>query len=426
MSTKGTTSSISYLNSERWRSWNKDGVLLSDQTVANWLTRSLARTRTGVPNPSWRQQIARGANASTDFTASEETAEVNGMSFDITYTNPSTKVKARGVGQVAPNPWGSPPSMPAYVNADNEARQEFFKHARQAQRIMQSGVFIGELKQTLSMIKNPIRSARNLIDELAAAIRLNARRALRGAGRLTAAQRARIISRAIGDAWLSFSFGWSPLASDVMDGAEALSRFIARAEHEFKAVYGQGSETIVSHSGQNLNQTTGRPFAVREQVLTKTTAMVKYYGRVRVALHNSSDLRPMAALGLTVSDIVPTAWELVPWSFFVDYFSNVGDVIDACTFPTADIAWVSKVVRGRAESTKLWSFDAARTAPFYQGTSPSISVSSQGQSTFSSKNVQRFALVPILPPSLRLEIPDSIRKYLNIAALVATGKTGLR
>jgi hypothetical protein len=352
------------------------------------------------------------------------------MTFDIKYSNPLPSLARLEVnGEVCPTLVSVTPSLPSHVKANNRASSSFYQNARKAQRLLQSGVLIGELRQTLSMIRNPAASARKLIDALNLAIRKRARTALRGKGSLSAKERAKFIGQAIADSWLEFSFGWSPLASDVLAGANALARFSRRAEREFQPVYGNG-EDVSNPSPPSvvlIGVSSDKPFFVQQKTVEEKVCRVKYYGRVRITAPGSPDLRPMAALGLTPSDIVPTVWELIPWSFFVDYFTNIGNVLDAISFPQAEIAWASCTIRKEHSITRTWSYDASRTLAFYANTiKKSIQVDSNGKSSFKASSVERISSVSVPLPRIQFELPFSTRKILNIAALIATSKSGLR
>lgn len=45
-------------------------------------------------------------------------------------------------------------------------------------------------------------------------------------------------------------------------------------------------------------------------------------------------------MGLTIQEFVPTVWELIPYSFVVDYFTNIGDVVNYAY--SANLNWVYK------------------------------------------------------------------------------------
>jgi hypothetical protein len=388
------------------------------------------RTRTGVANPRWRSQIIKGENASTDFSGTENTGAFVNQKYDIYSKNlPSSQKLSHQWGFTTP--LGSDmPSLPSFMSqskADNIARQKFYKNAVKAQRFLQSGVFIGELKQTLGLIRNPAKSARLLIDVFAKSARRLARPRKGSNNIVTAKQKLLLLKNAIADSWLEFSFGWKPLASDIDAASNLLASLALRANHEFASIEGIGydfSNSLVSSSLTGL--ATNRPYAVLQTKQTHTDVLIKYYGRIRLDVPELADGRIMSGLGLTVADIIPTAWELIPWSFFVDYFSNIGDVLEAWSYPTAKLAWASKVVVQNRKGITQWVYHSARTKTLYGSNITSISVNRNAYRTFGIKQVNRTAVVFVRPPELQFELPFSSGKFFNIGALLATSRRGIR
>jgi hypothetical protein len=106
----------------------------------------------------------------------------------------------------------------------------------------------------------------------------------------------------------------------------------------------------------------------------------------------------MRMLGLRDQDIPVTVWELVPWSFVVDWFVNVGDWIQAVTpNPSVTVkgSWTTTIVRTRDEVGPI-------RATLYVGTPPAttyVSVADGGD--FTSESVIRISN-PSLPLSPQL------------------------
>jgi hypothetical protein len=49
----------------------------------------------------------------------------------------------------------------------------------------------------------------------------------------------------------------------------------------------------------------------------------------------------MKALGLDVRSFVPTLWELIPYSWAIDYFTNIGDIVYGASYGGCDVMWAS-------------------------------------------------------------------------------------
>jgi len=434
MSTKSYVGRVSWINSNSGKSWFSNGVFAGSTSSSSLVTVPTGGTRTGVSNPHFREQIARGENATTTFSASKATAGMKPGSYHYRTVSLTAgdKSSEESSGVFCPG-WYDPAgfTLIAQTKADNRARMDFYKKARKAQRNIQSGVLIGELMETIRMIRDPAIAMRSLVDVFVTSAHSRARGALRSTSRRGInARRDVVTSKAIGDSWLEFAFGWAPLASDLKGGAEALARIQVQMEHELKPVTGIGNEEIVTPVNlDQFNQIPGQRVWYREEIRDLKQATVKYYGRVRVGLPGSPDCQAMAALGLTLGDIVPTVWELVPWSFLIDYFSNIGNVIDACCFPQADIAWSSVTKRSKTRRTTTWTYRQDKT--YLQASAGNLGfrfITADNLSSFSEKTTVSRFVSPVFIPSIEFELPLKLGKLLNIAGLVIAGQRppGLR
>jgi hypothetical protein len=120
------------------------------------------------------------------------------------------------------------------------------------------------------------------------------------------------------DAFLEVHFGWEPLVKDIYGGLKALTRDFSPTR-----VRGSGKMNYV------LNQSTSSPAPYGRDISTvhwTRSVGVMIQGHVRV-------INPNVALAneLGVLNPLAIAWEAVPFSFVVDWFSNVGQVLASAT-----------------------------------------------------------------------------------------------
>jgi hypothetical protein len=45
---------------------------------------------------------------------------------------------------------------------------------------------------------------------------------------------------------------------------------------------------------------------------------------------------------LVPSKFLPTAWDLLPWSWMADFFTNVGDIIRGLSFVSGNLCWIEE------------------------------------------------------------------------------------
>lgn len=429
MSTKTFTRAALSYDYNTLEQTNSAGSPLPVQSSKNILSVANFGIRVGVNNPKWRSQVEKRENASTDFSASSTLSSFRACRYRIKskVTSTSSKATFDHYGRVTPASMPSAPAMLSTFEADNQARTHFFKNAVKSQRFLQSGVFIGELRETLSLLRNPAKGLRTLVSILEKDAKLAYKLPKGKRKSVPLSTRVNQVKQAIADSWLEFSFGWSPLVGDLEAASGLLANLALRANDNFVRVEGFGIQedhTMVTDTLIDATiplQTGARPFAVRQQTRTDRETMVRYYGMIKLDLPDPSNSRLLTGLGLTLNDAAPTVWELIPWSFFVDYFSNIGDIIEAWSYPRAKIAWVSRVERKIRKQACFWAYNPARTAQQYAGNSYIITSANvrDGHQISTTKEILRTASVEIAVPTLSIQLPSLTRQFLNIGALVS-------
>lgn len=121
--------------------------------------------------------------------------------------------------------------------------------------------------------------------------------------------------------WLEYWFGWSPMVNDIYTATEVLMSPVPERFEPFE--FSSGSSQNV-----NLQQTIwGSRYSTDHEISVKQQCFVKVGGRVKVTNPN---LFYMNALGLL--NPVSIGWELIPFSFVADWFSNIGQLLQATTW----------------------------------------------------------------------------------------------
>lgn len=115
--------------------------------------------------------------------------------------------------------------------------------------------------------------------------------------------------------WLEYWFGWSPTVNDIYNAVNLWQSPVPDAAFSAASSFQESRVTSYSNTDDSLvrNSWTGK-FIVRLQA------------RVRISNPN---LYEANRLGLTNPAAV--AWEVVPFSFLIDWFVNVGEVIGGYT-----------------------------------------------------------------------------------------------
>jgi hypothetical protein len=114
--------------------------------------------------------------------------------------------------------------------------------------------------------------------------------------------------------------------------------------------------------------------------------------------------------GITNHGALETAWELTPWSWFIDWFSNVGDIV-AATNNTVGCSW-GRIAFMR--TTKTWcdyEFDPSGSSSW---------VTFNGWYDVDWTRKERHSVFPIVPvplPSLPAIDGRKLSILLSLAAL---------
>jgi hypothetical protein len=190
---------------------------------------------------------------------------------------------------------------------------------------------------------------------------------------------------------------------------DALTRWNHPNERS-RPVFGQaGDESIQLYD--TYTPTYGQ-IRLNLSVYDKRNDLIKFFGRVN--WDPSTDQNSFKYYGASWRDILPTAWELIPYSFAVDYFTNIGDIVSAWSFGSKDLRWVS---RTRYSKQLRWSEDAG--GAHWVNSNPEGSWTYRPESiNFSTTSFDRGQYYGSLVPDFTWEIPGvGSKKWLNLAAL---------
>jgi hypothetical protein len=406
------------------------------------------------PDWDYRKLIATGQNACTSLSASrngfvvdsvQPTLEKDGYparpmnpgiinnvsmsEFLVSYfTLSGGKPTNRHTQRLFGNPWASNLTLPStdanlLASIDNQANMIFRSKALKFIRLFSGGVFIGELKEAIHLMRHPAMAIRRDVGKYLH--RLQSRRFRKSYRRSKPGERRKMLS----DSWLEFSFGWSPLVNDVIDGAGLVSRLV-NDFHERKLIRAHALGRKVSSGNDNVSTTGGNLKFNRRKEQRFLEVLVIYQGLVSAdpgdrALGFNQGV--LASAGLDLLDFIPTIYELIPFSFLVDYFTNIGGIIDAACHFNVGQRWVNKTVL--VLQTSKWT-----EVELSHGFGASVVIDSESRIPGSrvvrfSKSVTRTPDVFLTLPELEFHLPFSNVQWINIAALSSSlnrAKSGLR
>jgi hypothetical protein len=380
-----------------------NGKLNSTNEVGNFL-QSWSDVRNGSSLPNWRKIIQVGGNASTGYTCVFRRflpAAVNVYGF------------ARGIADngvledyLSGRPdlgWGvvGNPGLFSESQADIRARSKFIQHYRERRTAFQGGVFLGEMHELVKMIKSPAQALRQAVDRHRGALK----------ERL---QRKKYDRRLIQDSWLEFVFGVSPFISDCED---ALRLATADPIKVYQKITGTGLDEQVC---EKVIQQLGSGIAVFK-CTSEIVGQVRIKYKGVVSAENTPPSFPEQC-GLSWSNVLPTVWELIPYSFLIDYFSNVGKVIDGISTGSINLAWGCKMTwKTMEQEISNLFYDRQRAVANFGLSLKDFNGYASGGSKVGSRSEYvraRVDQVSLGIGDLQFKLPGSGTKWLNIAALV--------
>lgn len=206
------------------------------------------------------------------------------------------------------------PSPPAETGIVLPSSDQLFitAFARMNSSELMAGEAVSDLGQTVAMLRSPFRGATDLLNRMFKSRAAHAKKT------------AKSVAQATAGTWLEYRYGWRPLLSDIdIIAQDALVKRGHCERHKLVARAGRGGSQDWSGSWKptdaidragsiSMKRTSSRNVGVVYEVKNRTSQDVirKLYG-------------------LRVRDVPATLWELVPYSFVIDWFTNVGDWIQA-------------------------------------------------------------------------------------------------
>lgn len=382
----------------------------------------------------WKLFIERGNNATTTRIAEERQLAYKHGSITVKRWCPNTKVWAYTMmeGDLLQNhstAWDLPVAASTVLDntSNNEALRRLVADARNKQGAFRGSNFLAEIRDVIRGIRNPAKGIRDLVDRYHTTAQRRARRILRGRTvprtrlELEVLENAnpglgRTLGRSLSDSWLEFQFGVKPLISDVQNAIYAGVRLADRQPRaRIKGYAERFTDQDFAFASRDAD-TIGMGYEVR----TSHQSRVAYYGAVRLKVDCPEDSFSQE-FGTNMSNFLPAVWEAIPFSFLVDYFSNVGDVVEALSFPRSDIAWVGRTwLRIREKKSLFIALD--NTSPAYPSVNHQEVVEHTPMSlTWTRKRLERAIYTGSVVPTLQWEIPGekNWRKWLNIGALAS-------
>lgn len=218
------------------------------------------------------------------------------------------------------------------------------------------------------------------------------------------------------EVWLEYRFGLRPLLYDIEAINEVLRRLkegspvLSRGWRSQTAESSRsGSSVLSGFKCQGFNSTLpGTPSWIGISGAATTHSWTRkrtVTGRAAVGVN-------VVSRDLTMADPLLTTWELLPWSVFVDYFINVGDLLAAYSpFASGTLAYATytETLVDEVTQTSFWTATSQPGLVWHNPISPPSVVVTR------TTNVKRKVVTPT--PSLQVSINLDVSQVIDLLAV---------
>lgn len=379
-------------------------------------------TVTGHSLPGYKNNLRRGLDATTIYSGKKVTvlSQTPGtQEFKGRLKADPTQKRQYGIsGDLDQSDFVTLGPSGLYANqAESIASSKFYNECAGAIKAIEGLEAIAEAHKTAASIFSRGKQILSLLSNWRSSLN-SALSSVRKGNRATSTRR---VMGAVSGAYLEWKYGYDPLVKDI----DALLHDLKDDFVEIVPIeaYGKGSG-----KGQyDLDVQTGIPilsYKLRRKCVETTT--IRYSAGIKVTRFGLGGLTER--LGLSPSNFVPTLYNLLPWTYMIDYFSNLGDIVSAISFDPGQISWCNKTIRHTMVTTCYGGVDASYDKTQYVA-DPGYPISVPSTCQVEYKTFFRSADRPPRIPSFRMRAPSFVSesgrtKWLNIAAVLASKQWG--
>lgn len=390
-------------------------------------TVQMSNTFTGYyDNPGWRSRVKNGFQAGSPANGSYETYVTSPAKIKWTIPNKTTA----GYNGYQEKVWWATGAVPHTVaggsvasasEANNLALKRVYRKLDALVGEMKLLVSAGEAAETIRMLRSPTRS---LFEGVSRYVD-DAKRHVKSLRRRQPIKRRSAITRAntvLGGLWLEHRLGWTPLINDIEGAFGSLTKIAQRPhEKEHFVVSGQGESVSATPSYATITWV-GLGADANARWRRERRISVRYIVGVTLDPNISKLGAVRDGFGLHWSEFVPTVWELIPYSFVADYFTNIGDVVSAFSTRQRNISWIVKTTQtGQLNTLEelvplIWSSSSG-----YENTK---AVQGRPKGVYSKGSFTRELPSSLDIPSLEVNGFDKVNPVqgLNMLALFTTSR----
>jgi len=207
---------------------------------------------------------------------------------------------------------------------------------------------LAELKETRGLLKQVVNATSGVLGSLLE-IKRNPKRGLKAAA----------------DAWLTFSFGVSPTISDINGAVNSIGSYLNREDLAIRHYgYANSHKSNVYHTTNAGGPTNGGIWSKSGRVDFDFRS--SYSAGFRIPMKSNNQYGVDDHFGLSFGQLPSTLWELVPYSWVIDYFTTMGSFLEdnfetspvpfyACRSDKTTVSFVSQIIDWTYSGKKSWT-----------------------------------------------------------------------
>jgi len=386
----------------------------------------------GWRNSSWRTMVRHGVQAGTPYTREITGVESNTM-LDISYSQFANfgicTDDPRHTAQLRTdryfNSMLSSLDIPAHgpsqlSRADNQAVARLRGEILAEYEHLNSLITLGELGSTVRQLTRPYEKMRSLVLSHLDGLH---RKLSKISPRMKPRPKKIAIREALSSSWLETTLGVLPTISDTRSIAEALAHHVSGADLRRKSVKGYGEVVSSSLTAPAYGSLGGH---ARYWSNTQTTTTDKVVYRAGLEVKSSADSNPASSLlkltGFQPLNFIPTVWEVIPFSWVVDYFVTIGQCLNLNVVNTGSVRWIVKSTVRETKRVKNSIPDSAYI-PKTLGSQFAGQSGTPGKCVTFRRNAAREILaspvVPLLTPRIKTLSEINPLQIANLTALIS-------
>lgn len=405
----------------------KPGVKVVTSGSARGTPRALNSTINGFKNPKWKEQVRRRNQAGTPCSGTIETVSIKG----------STRIRWFAPFRTGAGQWGpamrecrmsSVPldtvlggSAASLTKANNEALTKLYGRIDSVTSGLKSLVAAGEMAETVRMLRTPTKALWDGLGEYLDDVNRQVKSLKRNGRIKNRAHFVTVLSGIVAGLWLERQFGWKPLISDIESTFDSLTLLAQRGLFPSTVVRSQ-SEAYGNPTFATSDWSTAVGGSCRAVWNRNRKVSVRYIACVSLEPRVTWGGAVRESFGVELDEFLPTLWELLPYSFLIDYVTNIGDIVSSSAVNTSRVKWVVKTTR----STQVNTLESVVAWPLLMPNwtdNESRRVIDRPFVTYEKGSFTRELVQELDTPSLEFTIPDlQSAKWLNVASLLRTSR----